>query len=256
MIPNLKSAMEAKAWIEQERANRQKFERIRSEIQTKDGLVPTEQLIVRSRDEIVLRNAHDVRVYPHWRTSGVANILLDNPPLWKLAAIRVSSNRSIVGRAPYFGVPFDKAIDVALEKGFSKSVYWLPETDKGAIYSRLFVLLTQTSQDGEPAIALEAWQWVGEGIEVDYAHMIMSNDTSTVFHLDGAVIEYDLESTITQIFDSGKRMGISKTKYFRIDGTIPRVQALYLVRGYLPAEELVDEYFEFSEEWPQDLAGQ
>jgi len=255
VIPKFTSTEKVKNWVAQQRANRKRFEQLLPELRTKDGLVPTSQMVVRAADKIVLLQAPNVRIYPHWRVSGLAHTLLENPELWKIAELRILPGRSIVARAPVFGVPFEKAVEVVLKKGMVKSLFWVPKMNDNTLCSKLFVHLKRTTEPTGTAISFESWSWLDEGIEVDYTHMIMSNDAATVSHLDGAIIEYDSEATLSSIFAVGRKCkGIRKEKYFRLDGQIPVGDAILLIRSYFPSEAPVGEYFKYTDGWPDEIS--
>src|SRR5262249_32892155 len=98
---------------------------------------------------------------------------------------------------------------------------------------------------------VESWEWIGQGIEVFYAHMILAPDANTVYHLDGAVVKFESDCEIASIFQTGnKHKGCEYEKYFRLDGEISFENAIELIRAFFPVEELIDEYFEYLDMWP------
>jgi len=149
-----------------------------------------------------------------------------------------------------FGVPFEKAIRIVLTENSHKSVFWLPRKNSEVLYSELLVRLRRGKESNGEYLNLESWEWIGEGVEVDYAHMILTSEGQRAIHLDGALVTFASAADIASIFGSGeKRKGVTYEKFFRVDGNTQLETAIGLIRHFFPVEELVDEYFEHVPSW-------
>ncbi len=221
-----------------------------------DSLVPTSEVALTSQGNWCLKCDAEVRVVPHGRAEAVAELLQARPDLWALASLRLRPSRSIVGRAPVFGVPFSRAVQHAMREKLSRAVFSVPAINDqtGALNSQLFVRVTRLKESNGPHLGFEAWEWVGTGVEVSYAHMILTQDASIARHIDGAGIEFSADSDIQTIFTSAKkRKGVGYTKYFRLDGEVAMRDAIELVQRFFQVKELVGEYFECQPTWPAGL---
>ncbi|MBK8271300.1 MAG: hypothetical protein IPK83_24460 [Planctomycetes bacterium] len=155
-----------------------------------------------------------------------------------------------------YGVSFKKAVDIALSKRLAKSRFWIPpeRQTESVFYAQLLVKVARQKASNGGNLNVEAWQWIGDGIEVDYVHMILNPNTMIVNHLDGALIHYNSELEIATMFNTAdKQKGCMYEKYFRLDGHIPMDSAIEMVRAFFPIQELVDEYFQHDPCWPAAL---
>ena len=243
------------ARIEKSKKNSDLFNNEVPKLVTKDGLIKTIHIKKMNNGTFQLSNK-EISVVPHWRIYGLFNLIIQKNKLWKQAAFRLSSGSSTVGRAPIFGVPFAEAIKQALIKGEMKSVYYLPKKDPSSgFYSQLFVRINTKKENNNDLFIVEAWEWIGQGEEVIYIHMIISQSSFIVIHLDGAVLEYNSQLDISEIFYSGrKKKSEIYTKYFRLDGEILMDDAFEIIKEFLPIEELTEEYFVSNENWLQFLS--
>lgn len=258
MYSNIRSLGDLKEKIEQQQWMQDRFYTLFPQIRTEDDLIPASEITVQSDGSLFLKSDVRVRIYADWRIGRVLEYLLTQPSLWECSAIRVEPSDHIAGRAPIFGVPFRRAIEIALSEGLTKSVFWIPKAGQAenVLYSQLLVRVAKRKESNGNLIMVESWEWIGEGIEVIYAHMILTPDASRVIHLDGAVIAFESDCEVTSIFQTGnKRKGCKYEKYFRLDGEIKIENAFQLIRSFFPVEELVDEYFEYSHQWPFILEG-
>lgn len=256
MFPAFKSIDEVRKALAQQDRLRARFDELLPAIQNADNLVPTSEVVLRPRGDWCLKRDTEVPVVPHWRAEAVAVFLQARPSLWSLASLRLRPRRSIVGRAPVFGVPFSRAVQHAIRDRLAKAVFYVPGLpDQADGYaSQLLVRITRLKEPNGPHLGLEAWEWVGEGVEVNYAHMIFAQDASIARHIDGANIEFSAESDILAIFASAeKRKGVAYTKYFRLDGKIAMREAIELVQQFFQVKELAGEYFECLPTWPEGL---
>lgn len=258
MSLNSKSVEEFKEKLKQQQWMRDRFYTLFPQICKKDELIPASEITIQSDGNLFLKSDLRVRIYADWRIRDVLEYLLTRPSLWEQTAIRVGPSDHIVGRAPIFGVPFQRAIEIALREGLTKSVFWLPLSgqDENVLYSQLLVRVTKRKESNGQFIIVESWEWIGEGVEVLYTHMILTHDVSSAIHLDGAIVTFESDCEIASIFQTGnKRKGCRYEKYFRLDGEIKIENALQIIRAFFSVEELVDEYFEYSNGWPPILEG-
>jgi hypothetical protein len=256
VFPAFKSVDEARNWMSQQKRLRARFDELLPTIQNADELVPTSEIVLTPLGDWRLKHDAEVPVVPHWRAGAVAAFLQDRPDLWRLASLRVQPSRSIVGRAPVFGVPFSRAVQHAMRDRLSKAVFYIPTTpdQADALASQLLVRITRIKESNGPYLGLEAWEWIGAGVEVNYAHMILTQDGAFARHIDGANIKFSAESDIQAIFASAeKRKGVVYAKYFRLDGEIVVRDAIELVQHFFQVKELVGEYFECLPSWPEGL---
>ena len=252
MMPTFETPEELRAWQE---FQRDRLNELLPRLSTKDGLVPGSELVVQHDGTLRLRVDQSVEVRPHWRAQGPATLLLKNPELWSKVAIRVQSGRSVVARAPSRGVPFGDALEMVLREGEHTSAFWVPNQERDELYSTLLARLKRKRGENGPELVLEVWQWIGAGVEVDYGHAILSDDSARVVHLDGALVSFSCEEDARTLFWKGvKRKGVSYEKYFRVDAELGVQDAVALLRAFFPIEELVGEYFEHTGEWPPDLS--
>lgn len=233
-----------------------RFNELLPRIETKDGLVPSGEIIVNHSHRWHLRQDGSVEVFPHWRVRPVADLLISLPAIWPSAAVRLTPTVPGHGRAPVYGVPLDRAIEIALSQGSMKSRYQVPSRHKqnGTLYAQLFVRVVREKKSAGSTVVIECWEWIGEGEEVYYAHVILDPQLRQATHYDGALLEYATEFDVTRMFDtSTKQKGLSYKKYFRVDGTVPLAQVIDVMRNWFPVTELVEEYFEWSPNWPRGI---
>lgn len=186
----------------------------------------------------------DVRVSPNSSSKPVADYLHNKNDLWMNASIRVVSGLGITGRAPLYGVNFQKAVNEALKKGFIKSQFYLPAKVNDIYYSNLLLHVNRRKESNGSIIQLQAWQYCIDLEEVFYIHAESKDFNFTVHHLDGAKI-YMHKSDVAQLFTIGNKIkGDHYEKQFRLDGNIPIKDFYEIIKRYLPIEELVNEAFE------------
>ena len=113
----------------------------------------------------------------------------------------------------------------------------------------LLICLKRQQEQNGAVLEMEAWQWIGTGVEVLYIHAILTDDASKVAHLDGAIVCFSCESEVNSLFWTGvKKKGVTKEKYFRVDEPLLLDDAVILIKTFCCIEELVDEYFEYASE--------
>ena len=124
------------------------------------------------------------------------------------------------------------------------------------VSTHLLVRVMRRKASNGAFVVVESWEWIGEGVEIDYAHMIATPDCDSVVHLDGAIVSFESECKISTIFATGeKHKGHKYEKYFRLDGRLTFLQAIELIRAFFQIKELVDEYFEHQPNWPSVIEG-
>ncbi|MBW3538823.1 MAG: hypothetical protein KY476_00995 [Planctomycetes bacterium] len=254
MIPAFTSLDDFRRWRSQRERERARFDELLPAIVNKDGLVPTSEIVLTPNGNWYLKRDKAIPVVPHWRVEPIAALLQARPDLWPLASLRVRPESSLVGRAPVFGVPFARAVEHAMQNNLSEARYWGPPSlnQWNAIHSELWVRIDRLKESEGPSLGLKAWEWVGEGVEINYAHMILTQDGGSARHLDGANIEYSAEADVREIFARReKRKGVAYSKYFRLDGDIAVGDAIEIVRHFFLVKELVCEYFDCIPSWPE-----
>jgi hypothetical protein len=247
MFWNYQNPEEIKAFFIEQQRQQDRLTELLPALSNQDGLLPISALLIEADGLLKLRVDPSVEIRPHSRVRGPARILINEPNFWPKASIRVEAGKSIevVSRAPVRGVPFQKAVEIVLREGEHKSTFWIPNQDSGFFYATLVTRLRRQKSKRGSELVLEAWQWIGEGIEVNYAHMILNGDASQVLHIDGALVYFSCESDARSLFLTGvKNKGESYEKYFRVDGELSLDDAVLLIRAYFPIEEMVNEYFE------------
>ena len=141
------------------------------------------------------------------------------------------------------GVSFPKAVEEVLYTGVQKhwSTFWVEPVE--CMPCATLSIRLHTNDAG---LVLEGWQWI-EGAETFYFHSILSEDASTVTHIDGALVTFVSQADALKHFWEGRKFkGEYYEKYFRVDETIAIGHAIELVRRFLPCDELVEEYFQTS----------
>jgi len=237
-------------FVEQERQRKRLMELL-PELSNKDGLLPMSALLVEPDGLLKLRVDPSVEIRPHKRARGPARLLINMPALWPNTAFRVQAVKSIevVSRGPVRGVPFQKAVEIVLREREHKSTFWIPDEESDWLYATLVTRLRRQKDPNGAKLVLEAWEWIGSGMEVYYAHVILTDDASEVVHIDGALVHFSCESDARNLFLTGvKNKGISYEKYFRVDAALSVDDAVLLVKAFFPIEEMVDEYFKYVHE--------
>jgi len=226
--------------------NYQEFEKLDLSI-LDDGLFPCadiRRVVVANRYRLILDNFGAILGFATPENQGVISYLVDSDGLWNQSKIRLSGMPIISGAAPQFGVPFRKAVDIAMKKGSMTSCFFIPETQKGLRCSKLIVKVAEVKDKRGDLIQLEAWQFSPDSNYAHYLHALSVDFQTQVCHFDGATIHYsdgDLEAMLA----SGRKLkGDAYTKHFRIDGQITVEDMHRIVSTFLPVTELYDEAFE------------
>lgn len=130
-------------------------------------------------------------LHPSKYVRDVTDYVVEDEILWNRYAIRVTYIRSLDGRAPWFGVPFQRAANIAIEKGFKKSLFYLPESKDDVFYPALLIHVSRRKKSNNSAMELQAWQYSPGTPEVFYVHAESPDFTEYVSHLDGAIIHFE-----------------------------------------------------------------
>lgn len=227
--------------------NKLAFDSLPAGVFTADGLIRCSDLIrvsTASSYTLWIRQHDNVCVAANSYSCAVADYLATDPNLWSIASIRVVSGRGISGRALMRGVPFRKALLVALERGNIKSEFFLPHQQDDVFYAALIFHVNRRKESNGSTIELQAWQYCPGLSEVFYIHAESPDFSDYVTHFDGAIIHFAPDQ-ITQLFRfCNKIKSESYEKQFRLDGQIPIGAMFCIVSSYLPVTELVDEAFE------------
>jgi hypothetical protein len=229
--------------------NKPIFEKLTSPRLTDDGLLPCSMIRIRKHPDgydLVLTENEEVSVFPVPECFLIADYLVDHLDLWSNAALHVTYAPTIFGSAPMFGVPFKKAVSIALKRGHMKSKFFIPEnTQKGRVKSLLLQLNMTDDIRGE-MLQLQAWQYNPPGSYAHYLHALSTDFDTQLYHLDGATIKFSEADLDTLLNQSKKVKGDKYIKHFRIDGQIDIAHLHHLAHAFLPGRALYDEAFELA----------
>lgn len=227
--------------------NTNAFESFCAQTLTKDGLLHSSHLSVTFNPdgyELSIADHEEIAVFPFPECDLVTDFLVGNQDLWRQAAIHVRSTPSIWGSMPVFGVPFRRAVEVALERGHIKSKFFLPDQGHDGVYKTLLLHFDRSDDVRGKLLQLQAWQYSPGGSHAHYIHALSTDFKDHVCHLDGATIQYtdaDLEILLRQ---SRKVKGFQYQKHFRLDGLISIENMHRIAVAFLPGDELYREAFE------------
>jgi len=240
----------SREWFQFARQNSAAFDALPSDTYTEDGLLPCKDLIcVPTNHSYTLWLRQDDRIFvaANSYSSPVADYISGDTNLWDSAAIRVVSRRGSYSRATMFGVPLQRAVGIALRKGFIKCKFYLPDQKDDVYYATLLFHVNKRKESNDSIIELQVWQYCPGLSEVFYVHAESTDFVTNVSHLDGAIIHFD-PVHVEQLFKlCDKIKGNDYKKQFRLDGEIPIQDMLNIVSAYLPVTELVDEAFQVCE---------
>lgn len=220
------------------------FELLVANHQTEDGLIPCKQLLIRwgsKAYDLAFAENPDVEVFPVPQSAFVVDALVGRPDLWSQAAIRVTYHPSIWGSAPLFGVPFRRAVEIALTAGHTKSKYYLPEVHLNGGYESLLLHLHRVDDKRGKLLQLEAWQYTPGNERAHYLHAMSPDFQSQIIHLDGATIRYSGRDLDTLLLETRKVKGTDYQKFFRLDGQASIDDMHALAAAFLPGEQLYNE---------------
>ncbi len=210
-------------------------------------MLPCSEICLESNSdgyELVLAGRETIALFPVSECDVVCDYLIAHQDLWNSAAIHVTFAPSIWGSAPAFGVPFDRAVSIALANGHMTSKYYLPECQEGGTYKTLLVHVHKTDDVRGQMLQLQVWQYTPGAKYAHYIHALSPDFKTHVCHLDGATVQFseaDLEVLLNQ---SRKVKGIEYQKHFRLDGAIEVRHMHRIASAFLPSEELYEEAFE------------
>jgi hypothetical protein len=235
-----------KEWLQFVQENETAFAALPRVTFDKDGLVRCEYLTRETAKNTFTLRTHKGRgvvVVASSYAQSVASYISVRQYLWEVAAIRVLSGPRISSRAPMFGVPFRRAVEIALQNGLTKCEFYLPERKDDVYYASLLFHVDKRKESNGSVLVLQVWQYCPGLPEVFYIHAESSNFEGTVSHLDGAIIHFPPEE-IETLFKSGDKLkSLQYEKQFRLNGEIPMEDMLNIVSEYFPVKELVDEAF-------------
>jgi hypothetical protein len=123
-----------------------------------------------------------------------------------VAVINPETFNNTSGRAgaPVIGVSFERAVQIALEQGFVKSIFHAetPGVNEWGVSGYLVIHLRRTVEEGITTLNLQAWQGSDVDSRTQYIHAIFPENMNFCQHLDGATMELELDSRI-QLFYNG-----------------------------------------------------
>jgi len=216
---------------------------------TKDGLLPCKSITISKRGGHHKFSLSDgnIPLFPAPFNLMTANYLASHASLWEQAALRVTYYSPICGSAPVFGVPFRKAVNIALSKGQMRSKFYFPERIENGHHETLLMQLDKTSDARGELLQLQTWQYTPGARRAHYLHALSHDFKAHVCHLDGAVIEFSDEDLDLFLRKSRKVKGEKYEKFFRLDGMIEIEHMHNLAKTFFGTEDLYDEAFEVSD---------
>lgn len=227
-------------------ANKDAFQTASSPLLTKDGLLPCTSMAVSKHagrcNLFLSKNLLPVFAAPF--NEMTTDYLAQSPVLWNQAAIRVTYYPPVCGRAPDFGVPFRKAVEIALKRGQMRSKFFFPERVENGRHETLLLQLDRTTDNRGELLQLQAWQYSPGTHHAHYLHALSHDFHTHLCHLDGAVIEYSENDLDLFLRRSRKVKGDRYEKQFRLDGSIEIEHMHNLAKTFFPTEELYNEAFE------------
>lgn len=212
-----------------------------------DGLVSMQQVTLNPTKprELTLKTTNQkVFVAPH--AFGVVDFVSPRADLVPITKLMLHENELGLKRMPIFGVHFDKGLEKAADAKpgmLLKSMYKAAQPDGTLEFGTCATLVTHI-QRATDHIQIEAWQFLEPDLETFYLHGLLDPALGSFRHLDGATMRHDKQDAET-LFQHGMKMkGINYQKWFRLDGSIARDDAVAIAKAYFPLEALLVEYFE------------
>src|SRR5919199_2086743 len=194
----------------------------------KDGLIKLKKLIpgvydnfsgswneIRFTDELngyltfkikaLAKEGKNLFLHPTPQASRVLPYIMQHEKLIQQALIRASActypgKYYDVKSAAIIGLTFERALTIALKKGFHKSVFYALEPE---LYSQwgttayLVIHLKSQLKERQPYVELESWQGSQGNGSTLYIHAMFSANFDYCTHLNGAVIELNPEDLQT-----------------------------------------------------------
>ncbi|GLH67165.1 hypothetical protein [Geothrix edaphica] len=228
-------------------ANEDSFSSFLLRESTIDGLVPCSKIqiqITQDRYELLLPSQNNLPVFPVPEGDQVTDYLVDHSDLWRQASLRLSFAPSICGSAPMFGVPFRRAVEIALASGHVKSKFYFPNQAFNKHYKTLLLHLDRTQDARGDLVQLQAWHYTPGQTYAYYLHALSPAFNHEIYHLDGATISFSEPDLDVLLLDSRKIKGTNYQKHFRLDGSFSIEHMHSIARFFFPCTELYDEAFE------------
>jgi hypothetical protein len=214
---------------------------------TVDGLLPSSKIqikLFKTGYELLLASRDEIPIFSVRENHYVVDVLVKYPQLWDQSALRLSFAPSINGSIQMFGVPFQRAVEIALARGYVKSQFYYPDQGAHSLYKTLLLHLNRTQDNRGLLIQLEAWHYTPGDKYAYYVHALSPDFKDQIYHLDGATIFFTESDLNVLLMGSKKIKGTRYTKYFRLDGSFSVDQMHSIVRSFFPCLELYDEAFE------------
>lgn len=212
-----------------------------------DGLVPMKHIEMHffySRELRIKATNQQVFVDPHARA--VLDVIGQRRHLLPIAKLMLHEKEHGMKGVGIFGVPFDKGIELAAkaQPGFLlKTMHKAIPPGEDFVYGVCATLVTHIQRSSE-YIQFEAWQFVRSDAPIYYLHGLMDASGGNFTHLDGATILHN-KSDVEALFQHGTKVkGTKYQKWFRLDGTFNKEDALAIANVYCPVQALMTEYLE------------
>lgn len=217
---------------------------------TVDGLLPCSNIQIKVDEagyELFLASQDVIPVFPVEQNSFVVDVLIKDPQLWDQAALRLCFAPSISGSVLMFGVPFQRAVEIALASGYIKSQFYFPNEKANSLCKTLLLHLSRKQDKRGQLVQLEAWHYTPGNSYAHYIHALSPDFKNQIYHLDGATIFFTESDLNVLLIESRKIKGIKYTKHFRLDGSFSVDYMHSIIRAFFPCFELYDEAFEIRE---------
>lgn len=237
-------------WFQFIKDNKIAFDALDANEFTSDGLIECRNLDIESTNNsynLWLQKDKRISVCATKYASPIVDYLVSKQCLWSSAAIRIVHGRGTYSRALMFGVSFQRAVEIALSKGFIMSEFYLPHQSDDVWYATLLLHVSRRKESNGSVIELQAWQYCPGTPEVFYIHSESQDFSTHVTHLDGAIIYFDPEQVRQLFIICNKIKDDSYEKQFRLDGSISVIDMYNIISLYLPVTELVGEAFQCRE---------
>lgn len=165
------------------------------------------------------------------------------------AQISISIIRKVIARVPVFGIDFNKAILSAVRNGNSTAHFYSPKVKKWGDLGTFADFLIKINKNKEKLLVFQAWQAIEKEETLFFVHGILSRDLKYFTHIDFAY-HYTSLDEIQKLIHNGEEKPIlsSKEKILRLDGQIPFDTGFELMRAFFPIDNLVDEYYQRTEQ--------
>jgi len=139
-----------------------RFDDLLSSLETKDGLVQTNHLEIEHDNSLRLKKHPEILVSPLGPAARVVQLIVGEPALWAQAAFRISYGRRNYARAPVYGVPFARAIELTHQHRLMKAQFWTDMPEESGASAQLFIQLNRGKSNMVNSWDLRAGSGLGQ----------------------------------------------------------------------------------------------